>query len=229
MLTNDWLTTTPILIALVLALFKAIDYSVTWGRLQQRTYVQTEFELLKIDRKEPQRTPGRVFFNVVILIFSLLVFVYDGFFVKAIIESRDSIEWNSSWILVFLMFFIIAVVLPILLSWDTLKGMLKKQTKIEWSTTLQINGEPSSVFRHCQIVLLNMGANIISLDRDSGEILARLRRYKISVKVEATDNDASSSILVESYTAIPTIMPDPGGGDRKNIEEFVKGFYKLEH
>lgn len=229
MLTNDWLTTTPILIALVLVLLKAIDYSVSWGRLQQRTYVQAEFELLKIDRKEPQRIPWRVFINVAILIFSLLVFVYDGFFVKALIESRDSIQLNLSWVLLFLMFVIIAVVLPILLSWDALIGMLKKQTKIERSATLQINGEPSSVFRHCQIVLLNMGANIISLDRNSGEILARLRRYKISVKVEATDNDASSSILVESYTAIPTIMPDSGGGDRKNIEEFVKGFYKLKH
>jgi hypothetical protein len=73
-----------------------------------------------------------------------------------------------------------------------------------------------------------MGANIISLDRDSGKILARLRRYKISVKAEAGNDDASSSILVESCTAIPTIMPDFDGGDRKNIEEFVKGFYKLK-
>ena len=228
MLINDWQIITPILIALMLALLKAMDYSVTWGKLQKRTYIQAEFELLNIDRKEPQRIPGRVFLNIVILAFSLLVFVYDGFFVKALIESRHTIQLNSSWVLLFLIFVIIAVVLPIFLSWDALISMLKKQTKIKWSATLQINGEPSSVFRYCQIILLNMGANIISLDRDSGKILARLRRYKISVKVEATDNDASNSVLVESYTAVPTIMPDSGGGDRKNIEEFIKGFYKLK-
>jgi hypothetical protein len=104
--------------------------------------------------------------------------------------------------------------------------MLRKQTKMEWSATLQVKGEPSSVFKHCQIILINIGASLTSLSKDDGKILARIRRYEVSVKVEATGDDASC-VLIESGNAVQTLMPDLGGGNRRNIEELVKGFYKL--
>jgi hypothetical protein len=224
---TDWQTTIPILIALVLLLLKAIDYSVSWGKLQQRTYVQAEFELLKLDKKEPKRSPWRAF-NIVTLVFCSLTFVYDFFFVKALISVWANNQLNSSWISLLLVFVLFVVVLPIYLFWDSLIGILRKQTKTEWSATLQVNGESSNVFKHCQIILLNIGASLTSLDKDSKKVLAQLGRYEILVKVETTGDDGSS-ILVESRTVFPTIIPDFHGGNRRNIQELVKGFYKLRH
>jgi hypothetical protein len=224
---NEWQTYITIAIALLLAFLKVINYSVTWGKFQQRTYIQAEFELLKLDKKEPKRNPWRAF-NVITLLFCISAFVYDGFFIKTLIQNWNNFQWNSSFMMLLLIFFLFAVALPIFLLWDTIIGMLNKQNRIEWSATLQVEGELSSVFKHCQIILLNIGASLTSLNKNDAEISARLRRYIISIKVN-TINDKTSCVLIEMSNAIRTLMPDLAGGNIRNIiEQLIKGFYKIK-
>lgn len=222
MLDNDWQIIAPIFIASVLALLKAIDYSITWNRLQKRIYSQAEFELSHLEKK-PDRKSWHIILNVVTLIFTLGVFVYDVLLIRALISTHSNFSW-SSWIVIGL----IMGALPIFMFVDALIGIVKKQGKKEWLATLQVDGGYSNVFKRCQVILLNMGASLSSLARDSGKISARLRRYEILVKLDANENDTQCSVTFEGQYLFSSIMPHSSDRERKIIEEIVNGFYKLE-
>jgi hypothetical protein len=99
-------------------------------------------------------------------------------------------------------------------------------SKVRREARLTIDGNYEAVFDRCESAIRKLGARIISLDRDSGQIYARTgltwqsfgERMHISVMRQG---DTVCSVALTSDSVIPTTLVDYGKNS-KNLEILVE-------
>ena len=176
------------------------------------------FNLLRLTRPPSRNTTLRDL-KIAATIASAVFLLFDFYLYYQIIVSPLKQRWDIS--LISLVVFI--TLLPIFYLYYIWVRLPKKErsgkSSVFASVDLELGGDSDRLFRESQKALFDMGAIIVSLDSQTGNIKANLKGNEMMIQIERLENQRNK-VIVTSDSILRSVTSD-SGENRRNVNRVI--------